>query len=481
MNFRISVMKKFTVGLLFTASCAVSFLSVNSAVHAHVLDQYAGFTTVSFPGGGTGYFAIAKFGSRWMFVDPLGNAYFAKGADLTKDVGTSPGNQIPYTGIYAYDAASSTFSVNLSTPAAENITPNDVLNVAGVTAHNVNDALYIGFARPFSMTYFNVNTLGVGGKIKWYYSAAGGTWKLINGIGNPKAASALNGDGSYNLDVGNYIVPNSNGFYTANGPTGNLVQWWTASGSGASYLFFPGDLATTTVNGSTALYYIKGVVTQAFTTSPKAGQIVDLTNMYNATQMKYGVNGDNPSQIQRWYNRTVLRMQAWGLNLAPYDSNRLWQMGPANPTNRVPEIITWQLSGDSMEGRYYGYTNSTAAKNVYDGTGCGVYQGKQADVFDPNYKINMYDRARVDAPGTPIDKWTVGIDPEEADWVFGFGSHWKHAHVAFVILIDDPYKSNGTDPLGHTVAYANPTLYSKYALADDLRYEYKASGDPIPP
>src|ERR1019366_9115303 len=212
--------------------------------------------------------------------------------------------------------------------------------------------------------------LGAGGKIQWYYSAIvgggtrGGAWSLINGTGNPKAASIRNGDGSYNLDIGNYIGPNANGFYSAAVPTANLVQWWTASGYGGSYLFFPSSLVTTTVNGSPALYYIKGVVTQAFTTSPKAGQIVDLSDMYDTTQMKYGVNGSPTSYLQRWYNRTMLRMRAWGLNLAPYDSNRLWQMGPANPTNRMPEIVTWQLSGDSMEGRYFGFTSSTATKNI---------------------------------------------------------------------------------------------------------------------
>src|ERR1019366_2291377 len=102
---------------------------------------------------GTGSFTIAKAGSRWMFVDPLGNAYFAKGADLTTDIGTTPGNQIPYIGIYAYDSASSTFSANLPPQAAEEFTPNDVVNVAGWTPPTATRALYIGFARPFSMTY----------------------------------------------------------------------------------------------------------------------------------------------------------------------------------------------------------------------------------------------------------------------------------------------------------------------------------------
>src|ERR1039458_7915101 len=224
MNFRISVMKKFTVGLLFTASCAVSFLSVNSAVHAHVLDQYAGFTTVSFPGGGTGYFAIAKFGSRWMFVDPLGNAYFAKGADLIKDIATTPGNLISYSSIYTYDAVNSTFSSNLKVQA-EDITPNDVINNHGITVKDPGDTLYIGYGRPFNDTYLNVTTLGSGGRIQWYYSAAGGTWKLINGTGNPRQASKLNADGSYNLDIGNYLVPDGKGFYRNYQSNGNLVNW----------------------------------------------------------------------------------------------------------------------------------------------------------------------------------------------------------------------------------------------------------------
>ena len=478
MDFRINMMKRLKTGLLVTALCTVSLLFVHPVVHAEELDQYGGMTALS-TGTPAGYFGVAKFGTRWMFVDPLGNAYFAKGADLIKDIGGTPGNIIKYGNIRTYDAASLIFSSNLNVQA-ENITPNDVVNDRGVTVQFVGDTIYIGHGRPFNDTYFNVTTLGSGGQIQWYYSAPGGLWKPINGTGKPSAASKLNTDGSYNLDIGNYLAPDSNGIYGTNTkPNGNLVNWWKQTGTGVNYVFIPPDFVPATVNGdTTSLYYIKGVVTRAFAMPPKVGQTADLTTMYDAVPIKYGKAGTT-SAMQNWYNNTMLRMKAWGLNLAGDYSNRIWQYGPLNPTNRVPEIITWQLSGDVMEGRYYGYTNSTAVKGLYDGVAC-VYPGKQADVFDPNYAARMYERASVNSKGVVIDNWVLGINPDEGDWIFGLNSSWRHQHVGFVVLVNNPYKPAGKDALGSATTYADATVYSKYALADYLRYQYRAAGDPIP-
>src|ERR1019366_973375 len=142
--------------------------------------------------------------------------------------------------------------------------------------------------------------------------------------------------------------------------------------------------------------------------------------------------------------------------------------------------ITWQLSGDSMEGRYFGYTASTATKNIYEGTGCGIYVGQHPDVFDPVYTTDMNARAAGSKNAYTIDAWTIAVDPEEADWIYGFGSNWKHGHIGFVTILDNPQHPTGHDPLGSPMSYADPNLYSKYALADFLRYEYKGAGDPIP-
>ena len=110
----------------------------------------------------------------------------------------------------------------------------------GVTLQFVGDTVYIGHGRPFNDTYFNVTTLGSGGKIQWYYSAPGGLWKPINGTGNPSGASKLNTDGSYNLDIGNYLVPDSNGIYGTNTkPNGNLVNWWKQTGLKTAFCLSP--------------------------------------------------------------------------------------------------------------------------------------------------------------------------------------------------------------------------------------------------
>ena len=43
------------------------------------LDTYGGYTSLPVSGGGTGHFRVAKLGSRWVFVTPLGNAFWMKG------------------------------------------------------------------------------------------------------------------------------------------------------------------------------------------------------------------------------------------------------------------------------------------------------------------------------------------------------------------------------------------------------------------
>ena len=52
-----------------------------------------------------------------------------------------------------------------------------------------------------------------------------------------------------------------------------------------------------------------------------------MTTVYDAVPIKYG-KADTTGYMQDWYNNTLLRMKAWGLNLASDDSNRIWQYGP---------------------------------------------------------------------------------------------------------------------------------------------------------
>ena len=448
---------------------------------ADSLDQYGAFTSLHVTP--TGYFTKAQFGNRWLFVDPLGNAYFGKAVDLINDVGESWGNVIKYTTVYAYDKSTTTYSLNLNVKA-EDLFPNDVVNDHGATITAHDDTIYIGYGRPFNDTYFNVSTLGQGGKIQWYYSTGNGSWNLINGSGNPAGASKLNSDGSYNLDTGNWIVPDSNGFYNSNyQPNGNLVTWWKAVYASGGYTFFPSDFAPTTLpNDSSSLYYIKGVVTTAFATAPKVAQLYDETFLYNAVPIKYSSQSGPTDYLQNWFAATIQRMRAWGLNLAGDYSDRYWEEAPLNPNNRYPEIQTYQMSGDSMELRYF---PSQEVKGIYDGGECnggGIYPGVQPDVFDPLYASNMStDAVRAIVGNSINDPWTVAINPEEADYLFGLDSNFNHENAVFAVIAANPYHPTGTDPLGNAVTYTDTHLYSKYALRDYLRYAYKDPSDPLLP
>lgn len=58
------------------SSGASSSANFSLNIFEQPLDVYGGLVNMHSPKGGTGYFRVEKFGSRWMFVDPLGNAFW---------------------------------------------------------------------------------------------------------------------------------------------------------------------------------------------------------------------------------------------------------------------------------------------------------------------------------------------------------------------------------------------------------------------
>jgi hypothetical protein len=176
----------------------------------------------------TGVFTLEKLGNRWWFIDPEGNVFFPRAVSKTDT--WEPYSYI-YGTFYKYDAVyletrDGGFSGNLS-ERAEDPYPADVVNESGVTLRSVGDAIYIGSRRPFNVTYFRLSQLGVGGQVEWYYSSTEprSPWVLLNGTGNPAAGAIRNADGSYNLDVGNYLGPASNGELVEHDPTANKIYW----------------------------------------------------------------------------------------------------------------------------------------------------------------------------------------------------------------------------------------------------------------
>jgi hypothetical protein len=64
---------------LLTLTLLPSLFLPVTAAKAQTLDQYGGYTSLPVPGGGTGYFRVAKLGNRWVFATPAGNAFWMRG------------------------------------------------------------------------------------------------------------------------------------------------------------------------------------------------------------------------------------------------------------------------------------------------------------------------------------------------------------------------------------------------------------------
>jgi hypothetical protein len=93
-------------------------------------------------------------------------------------------------------------SPTVLTGQAQDSNTSDVV-VGGATLKAVGDAIVFGAAnfKP-NYTYFWLSTLGSGGTIKWSYLSSGGTWKPINGTGEPASAIVSDAAQSYSMDVG---------------------------------------------------------------------------------------------------------------------------------------------------------------------------------------------------------------------------------------------------------------------------------------
>ena len=84
--------------LLLIASLILAFSLVPSFAPAQTLDQYGGYKELPVPGGGTGYFRVAKLNNRWVFATPLGNAFWMRSVYVVNsmDAGKAYDDAIKY-------------------------------------------------------------------------------------------------------------------------------------------------------------------------------------------------------------------------------------------------------------------------------------------------------------------------------------------------------------------------------------------------
>lgn len=421
-------------------------------------DMYGGCSNCGISGNSTGKFHTEKIGKRWWIITPLGNPIFIKAVSMvdTTDFGGN-GGFLSYDAVYLRDS-SGKFSENLK-KAAENSIEKDVIHaLTNKTLSKIGDEIYIGDRKKIAHTYFWANQLGEGGNVKWYYSTSKG-WKLINGDGNPSRGEKINADKSYNLDIGGWLAPNSDGFGVWNQKEANRISWWSKGK-------IPSDFEKTRIEGkdSEPRYYIRGIVTKEFTVSPVINQIYERAYLKESILNKY-------ESYSKWAEAITRRFDSWGFNSAGMYSYR-YENEDRGLSKRLPVEKTWQLSGWAMKKPYN-------VKSIYDGAVCPPgssnirWQGGQADIFDPLYEKAM--KSEVLLKNNSIDEWTYLLIPEEADQLFGINLE-SHDHLGYIILSQNPYREFSKGGFNYT----DKKLYSKYALRDFLRYRYRDLNDPIP-
>jgi hypothetical protein len=434
----------------------------------------------------TGVFTTEKIGNQWWFIDPLGNAFFSKAVD---GVGTYSGSEmVPFNGIFIVNSTSaSTPNLGMSFYYGE--------GNQSETLANINDTIYIGSTIPFVDSYVLMKQLGIGGQIKWYYSTSNSVthWKLINGNGNPGAfyngTAVSTSSTSYDFNTGGYTGYSSTGIFDlASDPKANYVFWW---GQELSPSNVPSDFSPIALPiDNVPRYYIKGVVTSSFSTPPIIYQLDYYVQQYVAEEFKYE-NSSNPGYS--WAKETTAYLKNWGFNSAGQYSagyQAYYVIGGYGDTNGdQPTNYSTTYQNDSLStlhllgiSQYFGGigTSPWYVKGVFDGAVCPgtndyLYQSGTADVFDVNFIPYMNNLAKEigDSLNNP---WVYGIMTDDADNTAGLDVGTPN--IGFLILSANPYRARSAD---YGESYPNPIFYAKYALRDFLRYEYRATGDPIAP
>ncbi|MBI4376283.1 MAG: VCBS repeat-containing protein [Elusimicrobia bacterium] len=430
-------------------------------------DSYGGHLSVA--GEKTGLFHYQKLGNRWWLITPEGHGLLSLAVSgVNTDAWAQSGGWLPYDAVYL-QSFNGALTPNLR-DAASDTHIRDVIRHDGMSLIRAGDAIYLGHRLKPNYTYFWLDQLGQGGKIRWYYSTGDGSWQLINsGSGNPYSAyGPLASDYSFNLDTGNYMAPGANGFGAWGNPKANLIVWWN------TWNGFPPDFAPASLaNDPVRLYYLKGLVVDDFETAPIINQVYERADYREAMQKKYA-GGD---VMGRWAAAMTERLRSWGFNSTGQYSLRYESTAPQLPS-RLPVTPTWALGSPALDNQ---------VKSAYAGSVCPpgssnlLYQGVQPDVYDARYMPTIMDVVKKSLSGLGSTlPWVRHVIPEEGDYLFGINNP-GHDHMGYVVLSQNPYKPMGADHYGNPLAYSDPRLYAKYSLRDFLRYRYRDPAEALTP
>jgi hypothetical protein len=201
---------------------------------------------------------------------------------------------------------------------------------------------------------------------------------------------------------------------------------------------------------------------------------VDVDTRFTDLVAKYGSRAT-------WAAQATRRVKAWGFNtLAEYASGYTFPGVPG--VEKLPFMVIYRPS-------FYGLTNAEGRApgpfkdlvDCLDATYTGWRGGNTPDVFDPNFDAfaNAWMQRQVKDPywgGLP-SPWVVGITIDETDDLLGFGPGPEiraarlHPHIGWFAIAAAPTKPSSPK---WRVSYADPKVYTKYALRDFLQAKYGA-------
>ena len=240
--------------LLERAIFALVALCSAAASAADDVDKYGGLMDVKGTPGE--FFSIQKLGDRWWILTPDGHGTFIRTVSKVDsnnrnvDV-TGYGNFQSYDAVYIQPNGGQP-TANLKEAAADTLTKDVIDPKSGATLKDVGDAMFIGTDRfKPGFTYFWLDQVGAGGKVQWYYST-GKDWKLINDTGNPFTCAVKNADNSYNLDIGDYLAPDANGFCQWDNKGANRITFFDLAKAGLPADYVPMALPNDPAPGTTS-------------------------------------------------------------------------------------------------------------------------------------------------------------------------------------------------------------------------------------
>ena len=427
--------------------------------------------------------ADAPGADGWGFISPSDGAPWLYKAVSLVDMTQfgSVGDFVPYDCVLLHVEG----IVHNVTAAAEDSYRRDVVAPGkGYSLKAVGDALLLGAAQPPLTSYFWMEQLGSGGAIEWSYSTANGTWVPLNGgHGLPHSGAVLGPGGRFDLDRGGDYAPGATGMDASGNPNANRATWWeTAGRNGGVVAPLPSDLAAVRIpgGGQLPLYWLRGQVTAAFATPPVINQVYDRPDFGELLGRKYGGK-------QQWAKATAERLHGWGFTATGQYSYAYVDAAPnLDASARLPAIRSWQMSGWAERNEAPGNTSAGPVKIVYDGAVCPpsstkmLWQGTQADVWDPAYPISLAASAAFNEGGSLVDEWAPFLVVDEADDLFGFDS-LKHTHMGYAVLSQNPFHPRSIKVPSAGLNYSDPRMFAKYAMRDFLRDRYRAeSDDPLP-